>query len=164
MILVGLLVVGVLALVLQRTLPPLFGQVQPHLVALVIIYAAYRLRDARVFLLTVMLGLIMDLLSLQNLGSSTLTLSLLAGFVLLQPWDNPRLHFSMLLLMVLIGTFFYRITDYLLYSAQAGRWKWTFGLSTRMVFDSILNAFLALLFYPVGNWWIERGTVHRRLR
>lgn len=144
---------GSIALVSQMFLPHLTEMlaIRPAPLPLVIIYGALAMNGLSIFGITVILGLMLDLLSPQTPGLSILSLSLLAWLMTSQRIFFRVDRWDIQILLALIGTFFYLIVDYLLYSAQLHQWLWPFSLWTKMVFSSMLNALVSPLFFWLTN-------------
>jgi rod shape-determining protein MreD len=156
LVLIGL---SFISLILQMTVPPILLGVpsQAQFTALVVIYAALKLRGPQAFFFSVGLGLLTDLLSPQILGTSIISLSLLVAFILLQVESLRLSHWSMQIFAALVGTFLFLILDYLLYIAQIQRWVWPFSLWTKIVFDALVSTCVAFLLFPIGDWLLSPG-------
>jgi cell shape-determining protein MreD len=152
MILVVLLL-GWLAVIGQMALPQISWLVgaPPALLALVVIYGALELPGLWVFFITALLGFYVDLLSPNRLGTSVISLSLLAGLILTQRPTRIVGRLDYRLLLVMVGTFLYLCVDYCFHMLQVGRYNWPFGLWSVMALSAVLNACLALCFFPLLN-------------
>lgn len=156
LIVLYLLVVGILAVLLQMTLPEIFPILnivgfESILVPLVIIYASLELGDGRAFFLAASLGLLLDLLNTHRVGSSVLILGLLSILITTQA-HKPESHYWFFGMMyVLVGTFAYLLCDYLFKLMETSRWYWALDVWSKITFASLLNLMLApFFFYLVG--------------
>jgi cell shape-determining protein MreD len=148
---------GIMGILFQMLLPPIYLGVDLHppVVTLAVIFTALYMGLARALVLSGVLGVTMDLLSPSFPGISIISLALLAILVFSQ---RKIVHYGQLpagMLMTLIGVFFYLIVDYLLFSAQLNRWRWPFALWNQMVFNSVICALIAPLFYWFCHWIIR---------
>ncbi len=145
------LTIGIIGTIAQMFFPSwaIFFEMEPHLPVLGVIYACLVLRSHWVFLVTCLMGLALDLLSPQKMGLSVLSLTFTALLILTQRRSLDAERWDTRILLVIAGTYFYQITDYLLYSLQLQRWMWPSSLWYRMLFPAFFNAILCILLFPI---------------
>ena len=144
---------GLIGTIAQMFFPSwaIFFEMEPHLPALAVIYACLVLRSHWVFIVTCVIGFGLDLLSPQKMGLSVLSLTLTSLLMLTQRRTLDAERWETRILLVIAGTYFYQITDYLLYSIQLQRWMWPSSLWYRMLFPSFFNAALSIVLFPIAT-------------
>jgi rod shape-determining protein MreD len=161
LIVLYLFFVGVLALLAQMVLPYMFPVLDAAglgsaLVPLVVIYASLELGDERGPILAAMLGFLLDLLNQGRVGTSVLILLCLSALIATQA-QKPESHtWIFRLTFVLVGTFLFFVLTHLLRLVEAVRWDWPFAVWSKIVFGSLLNLFLAPIFFPLVGWLPRR--------
>jgi len=147
-----LLVIGTLALLAQMILPVIFPILNvvgfgSALVPLVVIYASLELGDEKAPILAGILGFLLDLNFSHRLGTSVLVLFSLSCLIVSQA-SKPESHtWPFRLLFVLVGTFAFFLLSYVLILAETARWYWPLSVWSKITFASLLNLFLAPLFF-----------------
>jgi cell shape-determining protein MreD len=155
---VYLIVLGWCILLAQMTLPPLTFLVGsgPNLLPLLIVYGTLKLRNATIFIVTLVVGWSFDLLSLNKLGISVISASVLASLVLTQARSRAARGSIFQMILVLVGSFLYFTIDYTLYcfqvhGVQFWNWSWPAQMWTKFAFSSILNAVVMMILFPLFN-------------
>jgi rod shape-determining protein MreD len=156
LIVIYLLFVGVVALLAQMILPVCFPVLSligfnSALIPLVVIYASLEIGDERAVVLAGVLGLFLDLTSSDRFGTSALILASLSALIVTQA-RRPESHTWLVrLTYVLVGTFSFLVMDYIFILVEAARWTWPLPVWSKITFASLLNLFLApLFFWTVG--------------
>jgi len=144
---------GLIGTIAQMFFPSwaIFFEMEPHLPVLAVIYACLVLRTHWVFIVTCFIGFGLDLLSPQKMGLSVLSLTLTSLLMLTQRRTLDAERWETRILLVIAGTYFYQITDYLLYSLQLQRWMWPSSLWYRMLFPAFFNAALSIVLFPIAT-------------
>jgi len=147
------LLIGLTGMIAQMLFPSwaIFFEMEPHLPVLAVIYGCFMLRGQWVFLVSVLLGMCMDLLSPQKLGLSIFSLTATTLLMLTQRRTMAAERWETRILLIIAGTYFYQIVDYLLYSIQMQRWMWPSSLWYRMLFPSFFNALISLILFPIAT-------------
>jgi rod shape-determining protein MreD len=147
------ILIGLMGIIAQMLFPSwsIFFEMEPHLPALAVIYGCFMLRGQWVFLVTAFIGLGMDLLSPQKMGLSVLSLTITTLLMLTQRRTLSAERWETRLLLIIAGTYFYQMIDYLLYSIQMQRWMWPSSLWYRMLFPAFFNAAISLILFPVAT-------------
>ena len=121
------------------------------LVPLVVIYASLELGDERAPLIAAILGLLLDLLSHDRLGTSMLVLVSLSALIATQA-QKPEAHqWVYRIAFVLVGTFAYLLLDYIFILVETAQWIWPFDLWSKITFASILNVILSPFFFILAG-------------
>ena len=151
MMVLYLIVLGWGALLAQMTLPPLdfIPGGNANLLPIVIVFGVLRLQNFFIFIVTVVVGWSMDLLTPDFLGAHVISLSLVAALMLTQAHTTLARKWFFQIFLVLVGSFLYFMLEYLLYSLQLWRWNWPANLWTIFAFNSILNAALVVPLFPL---------------
>ncbi len=144
---------GLVGLVTQMLLPSWarFFDIEPNFPVLAVIYASFALRNRNVVIVCIVMGLCLDLLSPQRLGLSILSLGMVALLMFSQRRAIAAERWEYRMVLILAGTYFYLMIDYLLYSLQMQRWDWPATLWGRMLYPSLLNAVLGILLFSIAN-------------
>ena len=121
------------------------------LIPLVVIYASLELGDERAPILAGILGVCLDLTSSHRLGTSVLVLFSLSSLIVTQA-NRPESHTWLFrMIFVLVGTFTFFLLSYVLILAETARWYWPLAVWSKITFASLLNLFLApVFFYLIG--------------
>ena len=156
LIVLYLLGVSAIAILAQMILPGHFQVLNTigfgsALVPLIVIYASLELGDERAPVLAALLGLFLDLTSSDRLGTSAMTLFSLSALIVTQA-SKPEAHtWPFRLVFVLVGTFLFCLTNYILVQAETGHWMWSRSVWIKITFASLLNVLLCpFFFYGVG--------------
>jgi cell shape-determining protein MreD len=148
-----LCLIGLGAVLLQMVLPAWFSLTGLHLamVCLPPVYAVFYMGLPQALFLAVSLGLAQDILSPGMPGLGPLSIGLMLALLSTQR-RLVRVEGGLLaMLLILLGTFFYLVLDYLFFSARLGRWHWPLDLAVRMVGESLVNALLL----PPFTWAMD---------
>jgi rod shape-determining protein MreD len=122
------------------------------LVPLVVIYASLELGDDRAPILAVVLGIMLDLLSRDHLGTAALVLFSLSALIVTQAGRQEAHTWMFRLIFVLVGTFAFFLLNYVLILAETGRWSWPLAVWSKITFGSLLNLLLAAPFFFLAGW------------
>jgi len=160
--------IGLFAIVVQMVEPklPLIGM-KPYLVALPVLYGAMRMRGGTPYVLAVLLGTFIDILSPQRLGTEGLVLCLLCGLAWAQQGAFPFARYSSAAILALVTTFVALVVDYAFFNWQSGSGSgsgagggasWHFGVWVGFAWMSVINMVLALPFFWLCDlvfvrWW-----------
>lgn len=147
-----LLVIGILALLAQMVLPvmfPVLGKIgfDAALVPLIVIYASLELGDERALVVAGVLGVLLDLNLSERFGTSVIVLFSLSALIVTQASRPETRTLAYRLIFVLVGTFAYYLLTYIMILAETGRWTWPLAVWSRITFATLLNLFLAPLFF-----------------
>lgn len=146
-----MIIVGFLAIIAQMFFPSwsIFFEMEPHLPVLIIIFACFILQGNWAFFVATVLGIGLDLLSPQKIGLSSISLIITTALMLTQRRTIQSERWGNRILLIIAGTYFFLMIDYLLYSLQLQRWMWPSSLWYRMLFPAFFNAVLSLVLYPI---------------
>ena len=140
-----LLFAGLGAIFLQMQFS--FSEVRPWLIALPVVYAAMRRKDASPFYLAVLLGTFIDILSPQKFGTGAIVLCVVVGAT----WSQrENFHFELyrnVPPLALLATFVALVVDYALFCWQSGNWDWHFVRWVRMAWMAVVNLILSIPFF-----------------
>ncbi len=161
LVVIYLFVVGVVALLAQMVLPYIFPLLNAiglgsALVPLVVIYASLELADERGPILAALLGLLLDLMLPGRLGTSVLILFSLSALITTQTRKPESHSWPFRLAFVVVSTFLFFVLTHLIRLIEAERWYWPFAVWSKIVFGTLLNLFLAPLFFPLAGWLPRR--------
>ncbi|MDE1171392.1 MAG: rod shape-determining protein MreD [Verrucomicrobium sp.] len=147
---------GAGAILLQMIVPKLpLVEIHPFLVALPVLYAAMRLKGGGPLALALGLGLVIDLLSPQKLGTGGFVLCLVVGIAWSQRENLPFDHWGSVAFLALVATFGALIADYALFCWESGTRDWRFILWVRLAWVAVLNAVLAVPFFVLCDLFLS---------
>jgi len=153
-------ILGIAALLAEMVLPVILAVSFPvlnvlgfssALIPLLVIYASLELGDERAPLLACFLGLSLDLLSSHHLGISSVLLGLLSLLIITQAHKPLAQLWIFRLAFVLVGTFGYLVSDYLVTQIELGRWYWPLAAWSKITFASLLNLVLYPFFFVLAG-------------
>ena len=158
-----LLGIGLLAIITQMIEPklPLIGM-RPYLLALPVLYGAMRMEGGAPFVLAVILGSLIDILSPQRLGTEGFVLCLLVFLTWTQRGVFPFANYLSAAVLALVTTFVALVVDYAFFCWQSGSQSggpgWHFTVWVRFAWMAIINMFLAVPFFWACDlifihWW-----------
>lgn len=147
------LIVGIVCVWVQMFIPELsfLGGARPALPVLAVIYAGITLRDLRVFIITLLLGSYMDLLSPSRLGVSAIALSVVAALILTQTQGRLLRRPDFQILVVLVGSFLFFSLSYFFYLMQIWSGSSSPGDWVLITYGSIMNAILGPILFALFN-------------
>lgn len=151
MMILYLIVLGLVAMIAQMTLPPLdfIPGGNANLMPIVIIFGVLRMRNFLIFIVTVILGWCMDLNTPDFLGAHVISLSLVAALMLTQVETRLSRNWFFQIFLVMVGSFLYFVIEYGLICLQLWRWDWPANVWNTFAFNSILNAALVIVLFPL---------------
>jgi len=154
-----LLGIGLTAIIVQMVEPrlPLIGM-RPCLVALPVLYGAMRMEGGSPFVVAVVLGTIIDILSPQRLGTEGFVLSLLVLLTWTQRGVFPFARYASAAVLALMTTFVTLVVDYAFFGWQSGTQNWHFAVWVRFAWMAVINMVLAVPFFWLCDlvflrWW-----------
>lgn len=121
------------------------------LMPLLVIYATLFLASYQAWIITFIIGVLIDLFSESRLGSSTACLLAVVMLLQTQYLERWRKQWYAQMFLALVGTMFFLILDYLSFSLQRGRFVYSEGILFKMTMASLFNALLAPFFFALLN-------------
>ncbi|SDU24412.1 rod shape-determining protein MreD [Verrucomicrobium sp. GAS474] len=154
-----LLGIGLLSIVVKMIEPnlPLIG-VRPFLIVLPVLYGAMRMEGGSPFVLAVLFGTLIDILSPQRLGTEAIVLSLLIVLTWMQRGVFPFASYLSAAVLAMVTTFVCSFVDYAFFSWQSGDASWHFPVWVRFAWMAVINMVLAVPFFWLCDlvfirWW-----------
>jgi rod shape-determining protein MreD len=153
--------IGLAAIITQMIEPklPLSGM-KPYLIALPVLYGAMRMEGGSPFVLAILLGALVDILSpaMERLGTEAFVLCLLVLITWTQRGVFPFANYLSAAVLALVTTFVALVVDYFLFCWESGTQGWHFGVWVQFAWMAIINLFLAVPFFWFCDlvfirWW-----------
>ncbi len=151
-----LLVMGALALVIQKCFDPpsWFYGADWVLTPLVVVYASIYMGRFTSWFFAVLLGVMTDLLSESRIGTGSFCLFAMTALIQTQKPEKAQGRWYLQMFLVLVGTMFFLILDYTGFCVHQKRWIWStgWGVYQLMTLASLWNALMAPLVFKLFSF------------